>query len=148
VIRKIEPPAWLLANVVAMVALGFLFPVIRVIPSPYRYLGILPILAGVAVNVWADGLFKRAKTTVKPSETPTSLIVEGPFRFSRHPMYLGMCAVLAGVAALLGALTPWLVVPPFVAAMEMLFIRSEEKAMRQAFGESYQEYKRRVRRWL
>jgi protein-S-isoprenylcysteine O-methyltransferase Ste14 len=88
------------------------------------------------------------ETTIKPSETPTSLVVEGPFRFSRHPMYLGMTAVLIGVAGVLGTLTPWIVVPVFVAAMERVFIRREEAAMQEAFGESYRKYAETVRRWL
>ncbi len=146
--KQMEPPAWLFVSLIAMLGLHFLLPVIRVIPTAYKYLGILPILGGVAVSIWAEQLFKRAKTAVKPSETPTSLIVEGPFRFSRHPMYLGMSAVLAGVAAVLGTLTPWLVVPVFVGGMEKLFIRSEEKAMHEAFGESYRKYSKTVRRWL
>jgi len=146
--QKTEPPTWLLASVAAMVGLHFLWPGMRLIAGPWRLLGALPMLAGLAVNVWADRLFKRAQTTVKPSETPSSFVTDGPFRFSRHPMYLGMAALLAGVAVLLGTLTPWLVAAAFVAAMDRLFIAPEEKAMRGAFGKAYEEYRRTVRRWL
>jgi protein-S-isoprenylcysteine O-methyltransferase Ste14 len=49
-------------------------------------------------------VFTKSKTTVKPHEIPTSLEISGPFRISRHPMYLGMAAILLGVAIVLGSL--------------------------------------------
>ncbi|MDD5173200.1 MAG: methyltransferase, partial [Patescibacteria group bacterium] len=57
------------------------------------------------MNIWTDNIFKKGKTTVKPHEKPSTLIVSGPFRLSRHPMYLGMAAILFGVSILLGSLT-------------------------------------------
>jgi protein-S-isoprenylcysteine O-methyltransferase Ste14 len=143
-----EPTGWLLASLVALIGLHLLCPVARLIPRPFNYAGALLVAGGLALNLWADRCFHRARTTVKPSETPTSLIAAGPFRFSRHPMYLGMSAVLAGAAVLLGTLAPWAVVAVFVGIMDRCFVPYEERAMRDAFGESYNGYSRRVRRWL
>ncbi|MDY7009357.1 MAG: isoprenylcysteine carboxylmethyltransferase family protein [Planctomycetota bacterium] len=111
--NKILPPTWLVASILIMLALHFLLPLRKVIPSPYRYLGILPMIIGILLNVWSDQLFKKNKTTVKPFEQSSRLITQGPYRFSRHPMYLGMVLILAGLAVLLGTASPTLVVPVF-----------------------------------
>jgi protein-S-isoprenylcysteine O-methyltransferase Ste14 len=63
-------------------------------------------------------------------------------------MYLGFVLILFGVAALLGSVTPLLVVPIFGAAMEMVFIRKEEQTMAATFGNRWTEYRSRVRRWF
>jgi len=98
--QKIMPPTYFFALLLLSIALHFILPVRQLIDLPYRYLGIVLIAFGAVVNVWTDSLFKSNKTTVKPHENPTELITSGPFRLSRHPMYLGMTAVLSGVAIL------------------------------------------------
>jgi len=113
-----------------------------------RAAGAVPLVLGLALGIWGSNLFQRARTTIKPFETPTTLVTSGPFRLSRNPMYLGMAAVLVGVALMLGSATPFLVIPPFVLLLDVRFIRREESAMRAAFGEAYRAYQARVRRWL
>jgi protein-S-isoprenylcysteine O-methyltransferase Ste14 len=116
--------------------------------APYHYIGIVLIGIGVVLNLWADALFKRHKTTVKPYENPTHFATSGPFRVSRHPMYLGMVAILLGVAIALGPLLSLLVPILFVIVMEVMFIPFEEKNLEQAFGKEYHDYKKKVRRWI
>ncbi len=79
---------------------------------------------------------------------PSSLVVDGPFKYSRNPMYLGMVLALTGLALLLGTVTPWLVIPPFVWLMTVLFVRQEEQTMEKQFGSDYLAYKKKVRRWV
>ncbi len=131
-----------------MVALHFLLPWRHIVLWPLTLLGVLPILLGCVLNVWADQQLKRAETTVKPFEKPSSLITDGAFRVSRHPMYVGMTAILIGIAVCLGTLTPMFVIPLFVAAMAVIFIPFEERTMAGQFGEHYREYCLRARRWL
>jgi len=100
------------------------------------------------VNLWADRLLKQKGTSVKPFEPTSVLIVDGPFRFSRNPMYLGMVLILAGIALALGTLSPWLVVPVFMWQIMRRFIVAEEAKLAAAFGNRYIEYRRKVRRWL
>jgi protein-S-isoprenylcysteine O-methyltransferase Ste14 len=130
------------------VGLHFALPVTRVIVSPYRYLGIVLIGFGVVVNLWTDSLFKKHKTTVKPYESPTHLEVSGPFRISRHPMYLGMVAILLGIAIALGSLVTFVFPIVFVILMETMFIPFEEKNLEEVFGRKYLDYKKNVRRWI
>jgi len=142
------PPTLLAVSIATMIALHFLLPVLCIIPWPWNLLGALPICFGVVWNLWADQLFKRHRTTVKPHLEPTMLVEDGPFRFSRNPMYVGMAAIAVGVAVLCGSLTPLFVSVVFIAVVAIVFIPMEERAMQQAFGDEWLDYARRVRRWL
>ncbi|MCK4233582.1 isoprenylcysteine carboxylmethyltransferase family protein [candidate division WOR-3 bacterium] len=140
--RRLEPPTYFLIFLLLAILLHFVLPIIRVINSPYKYIGIALLVFGIWLNLWADGLFKRKNTTVKPFEKSSALILEGPFRFSRHPMYLGMVVGLLGVAIILGSLIAFLVPIAFLITMHIVFIRHEEKALEQTFGQEYLDYKK------
>ena len=131
-----------------MAMLHFLFPLPEVVPYPWQLLGCIPLLFGILLNVVADQAFKRNYTTVKPFEESTSLITTGIFRLSRHPMYLGMVLILIGIALLFGSLLPFLVIPVFAVLMDVIFIRAEERMLADKFGDSWQKYQAKVRRWI
>jgi len=63
-------------------------------------------------------------------------------------MYLGFMLILAGVAILIGSLTPWAIIVIFPILMDRHFIEIEEHMLAERFGQTWQEYKRRTRRWL
>ena len=146
--KKILPPVYLFACLVAMPLLHFLLPVKSIIPVPYNLAGVVFIAAGIWLNLWADRLFQKYKTTVKPFEQPVFLIDEGPFKFTRNPMYLGMVLILTGIAALFGTVTVFIVPAIYLIIMDFVFIREEEKSLQEAFGIKFTEYKTRVRRWI
>jgi protein-S-isoprenylcysteine O-methyltransferase Ste14 len=116
--------------------------------TPVPFAGIALIAGGALLNVWSDRQFKRAQTTVKPGERPTALVIDGAFRLSRNPMYLGMAAILAGTAWLLGSPLALICTAIFVVVVDRRFTRREEASMALAFGAAYDDYTRRVRRWL
>ena len=128
--------------------LNFFFPLMKFSYSPYNYIGTLLIIFGIFLNFKADSMFKKSRTTIKPHLMPNSFEVLGPFRISRHPMYLGMFLILFGAALIMGSLTAFILSFVFVALMEILFIPKEERNMEKAFGKKYLEYKKRVRRWI
>lgn len=146
--RKIIPPVWLLLTLMAMVALHFALPIVRLIPGPYRSLGWLAVAAGIAVSAIAAGAFRRAGTPVVPFERSTALVTDGLFRHTRNPMYLGLVLVLLGVAVALGTLGAFLPIPLFVWIIQKRFIEGEERFLTEIFGDEYLAYRRRVRRWL
>ena len=146
--NPILPPTYWMGSIIAMLALHYFLPVIEMIDVPWNWVGIFPILAGLMLNLSADRAFKVARTTVKPFQTSTALVTGGVFRISRHPMYLGMALSLLGLALLLGSLFPFLVVLVFSLIMEYVFIRTEEKMLRETFGEAYAAYADRVRKWI
>ena len=146
--NKILPPTYFLIFLGLIIGSHFIFPITKIIPSPYNWLGIVLIVFGGVINLWTDNIFKKEKTTVKPYEKPSVLIVSGPFRFGRHPMYLGMAAILFGVAVLLESLMSFIFPIIFVILMQILFIPTEEKNLEIAFGQRYLDYKKKVRRWI
>jgi protein-S-isoprenylcysteine O-methyltransferase Ste14 len=94
--------------------------------------------------------FKRSSTTVNPlsPEKASELVTSGVFQHSRNPMYLGMVIVLIANGIYLGS--PWLalVIAGFFLFINRFQIVPEERAMRDLFGESFQEYRTKVGRWL
>jgi len=142
------PPTYLLIALVLMAALHWLVPAVDLIPWPWGLSGSLLVAAGLVLAVVADRQFKRHDTTVKPFQASSDLVTEGAFRWSRHPMYLGMVLAALGIALCLGSLTALAV--PFVFAwfLDVVFIRPEEQHMAEQFGGAYAEYQARVRRWL
>ena len=141
------PPVWMLGH-------GALAWVAReLVPhgafaGPFsRLAGTLVALAGIALAVWAAAWFARRRTTIEPRETPTALIVEGPFRINRNPIYTGMALVLGGWALWLGTLSAVLAVLPFPFVIDRRFVREEEVALREAFGGAADAYLAGSRRW-
>jgi protein-S-isoprenylcysteine O-methyltransferase Ste14 len=100
------------------------------------------------MNVWASGKFSRLGTPIHPFQRSTRLLTDGLYRYTRNPMYVGMMLILVGLSLILGTLGTVLVIPVFAWLIERNFIVVEERALEQAFGERYREYRRRVRRWL
>ena len=143
---KVLPPTYFVVLLLLSVCAHFVVPVIRVVASPYRYLGIVLIGFGVVLNLWTDSLFKKHKTPVKPYENPRHLETSGPFRISRHPMYLGMVSILLGIAIASGSLITFLFPILFVIVVEVMFVPFEERNLEQAFGKEYLDYKKKVRR--
>jgi protein-S-isoprenylcysteine O-methyltransferase Ste14 len=145
---RIFPPVYLLAAILGIVALHILLPGAIVMPGAWRWLGLVPFVGGLVFGIAAVRLFSKHQTTIKPGDTSTHLLTAGPFAFSRNPIYVGMTLVLIGVSAMLGSLTPWLLVPIFVWLISRNVIPVEEVMMAAAFGTEYQQYRARVRCWL
>ena len=110
-------------------------------------LGFALSLFFIGWNGWAFWLFGRRRTGLLPGQATHAMIEEGPFRVSRNPLYVGMLALYLGLA--LVAPTFWGLVL-FPAAVLVLWgaILPEERFLHERFGAPYDEYTRRVRRWL
>jgi len=146
--KPILPPVYFLISIAAMALLDFLGTIFDFARYPWNLLGLVPLVFGVALNLIADAAFKKAHTTVKPFKTSTALVTTGVFRFSRHPMYLGMVLILLGIAILMGSFSPLIVIIIFAVLMELVFVRTEEKMLEQNFGSAWTDYQSRVRKWV
>jgi protein-S-isoprenylcysteine O-methyltransferase Ste14 len=140
------PPRLFLLFALAGIALHFVAggPVLLRLP----WLGAALLVVGAALAVWGERTFAAAGTTLKPFERTYQLVESGPFRFTRNPMYLGLVAMIAGPALVLGTLAPWLAAVALALTLRLRFIRNEERALAASLGEPYERYRRRVRRWL
>ena len=110
--------------------------------------GIAPFVIGVLLNLVADRAFKNRHTTVKPFEQPSALITDGVFGWTRNPMYVGFVLILLGLGLLMGSVSPFAVVPVLALSLHVIFIRAEERALEEKFGDRWRTYKREVRRWI
>lgn len=146
--RRVIPPVYFLATLLAMTALHVLLPVARFLEAPISYSGVLFVIAGLAIAGVAAGSFAKAGTPVVPFETSTTVVTTGLYRYTRNPMYLGMILVLLGVALLYGTVTPLVPIPVFAWIIQTRFVLPEEAFLEELFGDEYLEYKSRVRRWL
>jgi protein-S-isoprenylcysteine O-methyltransferase Ste14 len=145
---KIVPPVWFVLTLIAMFTLHRFAPIARVVPGPWHWFGLAPLVAGLALTAVAARLFTRLKTGLVPFTPVTTLVDSGPYRYTRNPMYLGMVLILAGVATLYGTLSTWLAVVAFAWWIDFRFIRHEEAMLEEQFGEEFAAFKQRVRRWI
>jgi protein-S-isoprenylcysteine O-methyltransferase Ste14 len=114
-----------------------------------QYLGFLLVVIGAAVLFWSIVDFAiHGRGTLAPVDPPKKLVVHGPYRYVRNPMYVGVLTVLLGEAAFFGSTSLlWyaiLVLAVFVAVI----LGYEEPQLREQFGESYARYVGSVRRWI
>jgi len=115
---------------------------------PVKIVAVALIVAGLGLEMWAGGLFKRAGTNVVPWSPSTALVEAGPYRFSRNPMYVGFTLVYLGLALGLESPSAVILLLPCLAVMTWGVILREERYLADRFGQSYLDYKDRVRRWL
>ena len=111
-------------------------------------LGWVLVLLFAGWNGWSLWLFARHDTGLLPGQSTTAMIEHGPYRLSRNPLYVGLLALYLAVALL--APTFWGLVLFPVAVLLVLWgaILPEERFLQERFGAPYDDYRRRVRRWL
>ena len=137
------PPVWLLACLVA----SWLFPVtLMMLRVPWLAAGLLIVAVGLTLAAVME--FARARTTVIPRQTPTALISSGVFRFSRNPIYLADLLFLAGLSFWFGNVTGLVLVPALAFILQHRFILKEEERLQGEFGEEFESYRARTRRWM
>jgi protein-S-isoprenylcysteine O-methyltransferase Ste14 len=106
------------------------------------------LAAGLGWMLWAAWMFRQAATTIRPTAVPSILVDEGPYRYGRNPMYLGMTVALLGVGLALGAPFMAVAAVAFAVIVHRVHIPFEEAQLRRAFGGWYSDYAATVRRWL
>ena len=111
-------------------------------------IGVVGFVAWLLLDGVASMRFKRAGTPVIPYKPSTALVVDGPYRISRNPIYLGMAALYVSLTFLLGIMWSLLFLPLVLIAVDRLIIAREEPYLERKFGQDYVEYKQRVRRWI
>jgi len=113
-----------------------------------KILAVTLILAGLGLEMWAGGLFHKAGTNAIPYKPTTALVTDGPFRFSRNPMYVGFALTYLGLAFGLNTPVGVGLLLPCLVFMTWGVVMREERYLEAKFGQAYLDYKKRVRRWL
>jgi len=128
-----------------------IFPV-DIIPQPYNLIGLPLIAVGLFLMIWANyALLHIGKIGLRdrePMQKPSILVLVGPYKYSRNPLYLG------GLIGILGLVIVWSsIVTAFCLLLVYVifrdvFIKREEIILEEEFGDEYREFKKRVRRWI
>ena len=121
---------------------------VLLIPSIW-IVGFLPLLLGVGLYLWCAGAFTFiGKGTPAPIDAPKVLVVEGPYRWVRNPMYIAVFSVVIGEALLFRSflLIGYALLVAGVVHLFVVFV--EEPSLRRQFGASYETYLCTVSRWL
>ncbi len=142
------PPVWFGLALGLIVALHRYAPVAALVPSPWHYTGLALAALGLALGTWSTIQFGRAGTTIVPFQESSNLILRGPYRFTRNPIYLSMALILLGAAVFAGSLSPFAVLPAFMVLIQKLFVSAEEAMLAKKFPGEYAAYCAKVRRWL
>lgn len=147
---KIPPPVVAALAAAAMWGIAVLAPLVDV-PAAIRVpVAIVLVLTGAAFDVSGLIAFRRSKTTANPMkpDKAAALVCSGVYRLTRNPMYVGLVFVLVAWAVYLSC--AWALLGPvaFVLYMNRFQIQPEERVLATLFGNRYEDYKSRVRRWL
>jgi protein-S-isoprenylcysteine O-methyltransferase Ste14 len=102
----------------------------------------------IAWNGWSLWLFGRHRTGLLPGQATNAMIEEGPYRLSRNPLYVGLLALYLALALLTSTFWGLVFFPAAVLLVLWGAIRPEERFLHERFGSAYDDYTRRVRRWL
>lgn len=142
------PPLLYLATLAVGLLLHWLVPRHPLPPTAARLLGAALVGASAVLGRWGERTMHRAGTNVDPRQPALELVEDGPFRFSRNPLYLALTGLYLGITLLVNAVWPLLLLLPLLAVVRWGIVGREERYLEAKFGEPYRAYRARVRRWL
>lgn len=145
------PPLIACAAIAVAIVLGLLVP-LPWLPPPMSDIlfavGWVMIVGALAIDITAMRTMSRHKTTIMPNRASEHLVTDGPFSFTRNPIYLANVMMIAAIGLVSGIV--WFLPMALVAgfATQNLAIEREEKHLDARFGKRYRDYVKRVRRWI
>ena len=145
----IHPPIALGMAIVLAFAANWVYPLPFMTPGvTHIELGLIVIAGALLLIRWAIQTFRKARTNILTNQATLAIVSDGPFAYSRNPIYVGALVGLAGIA--LAANSLW-----YLAALVVMFfvlqfgvIMREETYLARKFGQTYLDYKAKVRPWL
>ncbi len=146
--NKIPPPIVTLTFGLLIYFTKSLFPAFT--NGLLSILSLLSLLIGLSILISAVSSFKKQQTTVNPIsiEKASSLVVTGIFTYSRNPMYLGMVLILLSISFkfnLIGGIALTMLFAGYITKFQII---PEEIVMNKLFGDEFEKYKNKTRRWI
>jgi protein-S-isoprenylcysteine O-methyltransferase Ste14 len=133
---------------VVAILLQIVLPLSFIPAIPARVLGVFLIVLNFGFGLPAIRAMLQAKTSPNPLRPATTLLLNGVYRRTRNPMYVGLTLVFAGLLIFLQNVWGLLFVPLIVWLVTIWVIIPEETYLDEKFGDEYRQYKSRVRRWI
>lgn len=152
ILLKIPVPWVFILTYLAGLIPQFLLPIggdrVNVSIQAVKIAGAFVFLFGALFAAWSLIIFREARTTTTPGESSKKLVMSGPYRFSRNPMYVSLIMVYMGEAGLLAQIWPVLFLPLMLIYLNKVVIPLEEKILTNDYGDEYLTYRSKVKRWL
>ncbi len=111
-------------------------------------LGLLLAAAGFGGVLYCKNMFTAAGTNISPDEPTLVLIEDGPYQYTRNPIYICFLALFAGLAMMADAPLMLLMTGGLWYVLDQKIVAREEEYLENKFGEDYVEYKHLRKRWL
>ncbi len=106
------------------------------------------VAAAVLTNLWCARVMREHDTPIQANRSATALVTDGPYFYSRNPMYVSYVALVFGLGLVLGSWTVTLLAPLVAVALHYMNVLPEERHLRQKFGDEYAQYASETPRWL
>ena len=151
ILLKIPVPWVFVLGYLAGLIPQFIFPVAiysKAVLSVIKIIGVSFFLIGALIASWSLIIFRKARTTTTPGESSNKLVISGPYRYSRNPMYVSLTLAYLGEAGLLVQFWPIISLILVLIYINWTVIPLEEEVLKGDYREEYTKYCASVRRWL
>lgn len=144
----VPPPMVFLGYLIGALILNWAVPIHVPLSTALKGIGGLAAVGGLLLAGAAVSRMIKAHTSPDPHQPTTALVTDGPYRFTRNPIYLGFFLIYLGFTLLAGTLWGLLLSPFLMATIIRSVVHPEEEYLGRKFREQYKEYSTRVRQWL
>src|SRR6476646_1825514 len=131
-----------------VLALRWIWPMPIFVQAMALWPGLALVVLAVAIATWGRRTMRSAGTNVNPMRPTTAIVTSGPFRFSRNPLYFSMTLLYFGLTLAFNTWWGIVVLVPLLIIMHYGVVLREERYLEQKFGETYRQYRSKVRRYL
>ena len=145
---KIPPPLIYIIGFLFAFILNIFYRIPMLGPPLSIVLTLLAVTPSVVLGLWSLLEFWRARTNPFPHKPSSSLVIVGPYRVTRNPMYVSLALLYVSFGFLLSIAWAFVVLPVVIMIINIYVIRREESYLESKFGEQYRAYKKQVRCWL
>ena len=141
------PPFLTLIGLILQGLLNAFLPLYSINYFPNIF-GSTVILLGVVSIVYLLGIFKKEETAILPDGDPEVLLTQGPYKYSRNPIYISMTIILIGSAMLYNSLSVFIIPILFMIMVKKIWIDYEESKLKKIFGQEYLNYQKKIVRCI
>ncbi len=145
----VSPPALLVGILLIGALVHYLaWPIALLPPVPARVIGAVLVIGSRVFAQAARNAFRRIGTNVLPTQPTLALATDGPYRYTRNPIYVSHLVLFVGAALLVNGVAPLLLLPLLAIGLHWGVVRPEERYLQDKFGPAYAAYCQRVPRWF
>ena len=142
------PPIWWASSIAGIYLGRWLFPGLHYESGFLEGLSVAVLIGALAIIAWSAVWFWKKRTPIEPYHTPKSLIVEGPYRLSRNPIYLALVMLTLASAFGNGSIIGIVLAVILWRIFDRRFAAVEEAMLVETFGDGARDYIARSRRWI